>query len=138
MRELIKQLEDLKRSSERRHAATMAKISLLRAEHKYDYREMRETVRLLAYVVARLESDVQRIDTRTQSQMEGLEAALRSELDTSNDELTMLYSIVKSYLESELQKDERREDELQSCVNKIRCLELRIQEIESRQQPPAA
>jgi predicted nucleic acid-binding Zn-ribbon protein len=152
MPSLIQQLEQLQRTSDLRHSATMARLATIRSEHRRDYGEMREGARLLTESVAqlqeavarfqttviRLETDVRRVDLRSQSQMEGLEAALRSDLEKNQEELTMLYAIVKSHLESELQKSERKDDEIQSCINKIRSLELRMQELESRQQPPAA
>ena len=109
-----------------RHLETLGKLETQRAESKADLVAFREDmIRAITEAVGRQEL---RFDARH----EGLEAVLKEEMSGINSDLTLLFGVVTNTL----RENQMKQDDIQSCLNGLRSLELRVRELEER--PPAA
>lgn len=113
-----------------RHLETLGKLEAHRAESKEDLVAFREDI--IREMNRAITEAVGRQELRFDARHEGLEAVLKEEMSGINSDLTLLFGVVTNTL----RENQMKQDDIQSCLNGLRSLELRVRELEER--PPAA
>ena len=132
MSDFEEQVKALRQRMEVRHMETLTKMEALRGEHKADYMELSGTMNALQNAMNSLQGSLEKQGLRSEARLEGLEAVLKEEMSGMNSELSMLYGLLSNALSESQRHEGRREDEVQSCVNKIRSLEHRVEDLEGK------